>query len=362
MAAQQKRNRILWASALVIALAIFAADALSPLQGAVAVLYVIVVLLVAHGGASGRAVLGTGLACAGLAIGAFLADHLGEPLGAAHVRLGVSLVAIAATTLLSLEQRRADAERDEARARLEQASAELAHASRVSTLGQLAASIAHEVNQPLSAIITYGKSGKRWLARDVPDLQEVEACLDHIVANGSRAADIIARVRALARKEAPETISLSLRGLVDDTVLLVQREARAAGVRLRRGPDTGIPPVTADRVQVQQVLMNLLINAIQAMRAVEGRPRTLGIAFAREGEMVRISVRDSGTGIAGDPAGIFQPFYTTREDGMGMGLSICRSIVEAQGGRIEAANNQDHGATISFTLPVTAADGGHTSV
>jgi C4-dicarboxylate-specific signal transduction histidine kinase len=353
----QKRNRVLLASALAVALLIFAADALSPLQGAVAVLYVVVVLLVAHAGATGRAVLATGIACGLLALGAFLADHLNEPLNAAHVRLGVSLVAIAATTLLSMEQRRADAERNEVRARLEQTSAELAHAARVSTLGQLAASIAHEVNQPLSAIITYGKSGKRWLGRDVPDLREVETCLDHIVSNGSRAADVIARVRALARKGAPEAEPLALGELVDDTITLVQREARAARVVLRRSEDGPVPLALGDRVQVQQVLVNLLMNGIQAMREVH-RPRRLAIALSGEEEAVRVSVRDNGTGIAGDPSNVFQPFFTTKEDGMGMGLSICRSIIEAQGGRIAAANNPDHGATISFTLPIHT----HTSV
>lgn len=361
MADLAKHGRAAGAAAIMVAALVFAADLLSPVQGAVAVLYVISVLLATRIG-SVKAVLGTGIACALLAIIAFLSDHLGEPLNAAHVRFGVSLVAIAAVTLLSVAEHRAEAERDEARRRLEQTSAELAHAARVSTLGQLAASIAHEVNQPLSAIITYGKSGKRWLGREEPDLTEVEACLDQIVSNGSRAADVIARVRALARKGAPETEALALEELVDDTVALIQREARAAGVLLRGSRDEAVPPVAGDRVQIQQVLVNLLMNGIQAMREVEGRARTLRVVLAREGELVRVSVRDSGTGIAGDPASIFQPFYTTREDGMGMGLSICRSIIEAQGGRIEAANNPDHGATISFTLPVAPAEKGHTSV
>ena len=347
-----RHRRTAWAAAIATALLIFAADLLSPLQGAVAVLYVIVVLVVAHVSDS-RAVLATGLACGLLALAAFLADHLGEPINAAHVRFGVSLVAIAATTLLSVEQRRADAERNEARARLEQTSAELAHAARVSTLGQLAASIAHEVNQPLSAIITFGKSGKRWLARDVPDIAEVETCLDHIVANGTRAADVIARVRGLARKGPPEAAPLALDALVEETIALVEREAGAAGVTLRRNSEGPVPPVIGDRVQVQQVLVNLLMNGIQAMREVEGRLRNLDIRLEPDGErLVRVLVRDSGTGIAGDPGNIFQPFFTTKEDGMGMGLSISRSIIEAQGGRIEAANNPDHGATISFTLPI----------
>jgi C4-dicarboxylate-specific signal transduction histidine kinase len=353
----QKRDRVLWASAFAVMLLILAADALSPLQGAVAVLYVIVVLLVAHGGGASRAVLSTGLACGALAVGAFLADHIHEPFNAAHVRLGVSLVAIAATTLLSVEQRRAEAERNEARARLEQSSAELAHASRVSTLGQLTASIAHEVNQPLSAIITYGKSAKRWLSRDVPDLPEVTACLDQIVANGSRAADIISRVRSLARKAAPEAEPLDLAELAGEAIDLVRREARAAHVALRRIGDAAVPLVIGDRVQIQQVLVNLLMNGIQAMCDVQGRARELCIKLEPDaGNMVRVAVADCGNGIAGDPARIFEPFFTTKEDGMGMGLSICRSIVEAQGGRISAANNPVHGATIAFTLPAASPE------
>ena len=339
------------AGAVAIGAMVFAADLLTSLQGAVAVLYVIVVLLVAHVSGA-RAVLATGLLCGLLATVAFLLDHLQEPINSAHVRFAVSLVAIAATTLLSIEQRRAEAERNEARARLDRISAELAHAARVSTLGQLTASIAHEVNQPLTAIIISGRSGKRWLARETPDIGEVEACLDAIVADGSRAAEVIARIRALARNSPPAAAPLALGALVDDTIALVQREAKATRVTLRRSDDDAVPPALGDRVQVQQVLVNLLMNGIQAMRGVEGRPRTLEVALTGEARMVRVSVRDNGTGIAGDPAGIFRPFYTTREDGMGMGLAICCSIVGAQGGRIEAVNNPDHGATISFTLPV----------
>lgn len=244
-------------------------------------------------------------------------------------------------------------ERNETRARLEQTSAELAHAARVSTLGQLAASIAHEVNQPLTAIITFGKSGKRWLSRPEPDLAEVAGCLDRIVGNGTRAADVIGRVRALARKTAPQAELLSLPDLVDDAVTLLQRDARAADVTIRKAWRRPPPPVWADRVQVQQVLVNLVMNGVQAMREVEGRKRELGIlAEALPDGTVRLSVQDSGTGFAdGDAERIFTPFFTTKAEGMGMGLSICRSIIESQGGRISARNNDGHGATVSFTLP-----------
>jgi PAS domain S-box-containing protein len=259
-------------------------------------------------------------------------------------------------------------ERNEARAKLEQASAELAHAARVSTLGQLAASIAHEVNQPLAAIINYGKSGTRWLARDVPDTAEAAHCFDHIVSNGNRAAAVIARVRSLARKTAPQAEPLALPALIDEAVALVQREANAAQVAIQRLGDDALPFVIGDRVQIQQVVVNLLLNGIQAMHEVEGRKRALCIRLGMDTEtMVRVAVEDCGSGIGENPNRIFEPFFTTKADGMGMGLSICRSIIEAQGGRISAADNPDHGATIAFTLPVStaeipAAQASHTSV
>ena len=150
---------------------------------------------------------------------------------------------------------------------------------------------------------------------------------------------------------------LDLGKLIDESVALIEREARQNGIAVHVTSSREDVLVIGDRVQIQQVLVNLAINAIHAMHDVDGRPRELLIGFETEADaMVRISVRDSGSGIAGDPAQIFQPFFTTKREGMGMGLSICRSIIEAQAGRIHAANNADHGATISFTLPVAAAD------
>jgi len=247
-----------------------------------------------------------------------------------------------------------ETERKEARAKLAQTSAELAHASRVSMLGQLAASIAHEVNQPLAAIVNYGKSGQRWLAREVPQMDEAKICLERIVANGSRAADIISGIRTLARKSMPSIEPLALLDLVEDGISLVGREAAESGVTVRRKFDLQVPMVLGDRVQIQQVVVNLLLNGMQAMRAVTDRKKELCVMINadRKNGMVHVAVQDCGSGIGGDdPARIFTPFFTTKADGMGMGLSICRSIIEAQGGRITATDNPDHGATIAFTLP-----------
>ncbi len=251
-------------------------------------------------------------------------------------------------------------ERKHIQARLEQTSAELAHAARVSVLGQLAASIAHEVNQPLAAIVNYGKSGHRWLSRDPPDLAEALNCLQRVVANGARAAEIISGVRALARKTAPNIEPLDLGEVVGEAVALIDREARGARASLTWSAHEDAPMVFGDRVQVQQVVVNLLMNGLQAMAESTDGPRELVVSIGHaEAGQVLVSVRDSGSGIAGEnPDRIFEPFFTTKADGMGIGLSICRSIIEAQGGRITAANNHDRGATVAFSLPAAAVVGG----
>ena len=248
-----------------------------------------------------------------------------------------------------------ETERKEARAKLEQASADLAHAERLSTLGQLTASVAHEVSQPLAAIVAYAGSGKRWLNRVKPDLREVAESLEKIVANGSRAADVIGRIRSLVRKAPAMMEPVDLPKLVDETIVLVAHNARTSGVLILREQERGARMAWADRVQIQQVLVNLLLNGIQAMHRVDDRKRHLVIGLhAGDNGMVHVEVRDMGTGIA-DPTQLFAPFFTTRRDGMGMGLSISRSIVEAHGGTIHARNNPDFGATFSFSLRSAAA-------
>jgi len=244
-------------------------------------------------------------------------------------------------------------ERNAARARLEHASAELAHAGRVSILGQLAASIAHEVNQPLAAIINYGKSAKRWLNREEPEVAEAQTCLDHILSNSGRAADIIAGVRNLSRKTAGQVEPVDLAQLLRESLSLVQREAKAARATIRSVIADDLPSVIGDRVQIQQVVVNLLINGLQAMQA--SRRRELDVTLSADGDFLRVAVTDSGPGVTGEPNRIFEPFFTTKPDGVGLGLSISRSIIEGLGGRITAANNVGSGATIAFTLPRSPA-------
>ena len=237
---------------------------------------------------------------------------------------------------------------------LHQAQAALAHVTRVTTLGELTASIAHEVNQPLAGVVTNGHACLRWLARAVPDLQEARAAVERIIRDGQRASEVIQRIRALATKTDPQRARLDLHDVIHEVVRLVHREVLGHQVSLRTDLAPALPPVLGDRVQLQQVLINLVINGIDAMTSVTDRPRALLIrAHQLDADRVGVAVQDAGIGI--DPVHIdqlFHPFFTTKPSGMGMGLSISRSIIEAHGGRLWAAPNAGPGATFQFILPL----------
>jgi signal transduction histidine kinase len=242
--------------------------------------------------------------------------------------------------------------RREAEYALQKAQAELAHVSRVATLGELTASIAHEVNQPLAAIVTNGQAGLRWAGRDQPDLGEVRSSLERMIADAKRASDVIQRLRSLSSNGAPQQTSLDINEVAEETLVLVQREIAAHQVMLHLDLDRAVPPTIGDRVQLQQVFLNLMMNAIQAMSAAGGPARTLTLRSRGADGMVVFSVEDTGPGFPdGVPDRLFNPFYTTKANGMGMGLSICRSIVEAHGGRIRATAGIPTGAIFEVAFP-----------
>ena len=244
-------------------------------------------------------------------------------------------------------------ERNRTQEALQQAQAELAHVTRVTTLGELTASIAHEVNQPLAAIVTNGEACLRWLGQEPPQLDEVRSAVESMISDGVRASEVVWGLRSLSKKTDPQRTALSLNDIIDEVILLVQREVLNHRVSLRLELEPALPAVLGDRVQLQQVIMNLLINGIQAMAAVTDRPRELSVRSHRhEGDQALIEVQDTGVGIAPENMSqLFNAFFTTKPNGMGMGLSICRSIIEAHGGRIWASGNAGPGATFQFTLP-----------
>ncbi|MHB0771226.1 PAS domain-containing sensor histidine kinase [Bradyrhizobium sp. 5.13L] len=232
------------------------------------------------------------------------------------------------------------------------AQAELAHAARVATLGELTASIAHEVNQPLAAIVTSGEAGLRWLRREVPDLDEVGATIVQVVAEGRRASEIVARIRTFLKKAPVEHGSLDIAEIVEEAALLVERELANDDVLLTFEVEQGLKPVRGDRIQLQQVLVNLLVNAGQAMSGQPGSRTVKLRASALDDERLAIAVQDSGPGIQPeDLPRLFNPFFTTKRDGMGMGLAICRTTVEAHGGQLSVESAPGAGATFRLTLP-----------
>jgi C4-dicarboxylate-specific signal transduction histidine kinase len=238
---------------------------------------------------------------------------------------------------------------------LRQAQADLTRVSRVTTMGELTASLAHEVNQPIAAAVTNANTCLRWLTRDQPDLEEARAAAMRIVKDGTRAAEIISRVRLLFKKSPPERESVDVNEVIREMIVLVRGEATRYSISLRTGLAADLPPVMADRVQLQQVLMNLMMNAIDAMKDVEGT-RDLDINSQRtEHEQLLLSVSDTGGGLPPQQEDqIFDAFFTTKPHGTGMGLRISRSIVESHDGRLWATANPGRGATFHLTLPTKA--------
>ena len=245
-------------------------------------------------------------------------------------------------------------EQKHAEEKLRQAQANLARVNRVMILGEMTASIAHEVNQPLTGVVAHAGSCLRWLAAEPPNLEEARQTLEFIIRDANRAEKVIDRIRALVKKVPPRQDRVDIKEVIVETIALTRAELQKNGVELRTHLSSDLPIVPADRVQLQQVILNLIVNAIDAMSGVDDRRRELVLKSGRSGaNHVFVEVRDSGRGV--DPANVarlFDSFYTNKPGGIGMGLSICRSIVEAHGGELWTTPHKPHGAVFRFTLPL----------
>jgi len=234
-----------------------------------------------------------------------------------------------------------------------EAQADVARVTRMSTMGALAASISHEVNQPLTAVVTNADACMMWLSNNPPNLEEARAAVDCIAREGTRASEVVRHIRAMFMKTPPETTRVQINELIREVAALMQKDAARNQVVLKSELASDLPDAMGDRIQLQQVIVNLILNGIEAMSAVTDRPRLLVIRSERQNsDDVLVAVRDSGIGIdPKDEMRIFDAFFTSKAQGMGMGLSISHSIIEAHGGRLWATANSDHGVTLQFTLP-----------
>jgi C4-dicarboxylate-specific signal transduction histidine kinase len=245
------------------------------------------------------------------------------------------------------ERKRAEEERE----RLRQANADLARVNRMTTMGELTASLAHEVNQPIAAAVTSANSCFHWLASDVPNLERARAAATRIVKDATRAAEIISRVRLLFQKGTQQLELIDVNEVIEEMIVLLRGEATRYSISVRTELAEDLPPVMGDRVQMQQVMMNLMMNSVDAMKTVDGT-RELAIQSQRaEKEQLLVSVSDTGVGLPPQQTDqIFNAFFTTKPHGTGMGLRICRSIIESHGGRLWATDNSPRGASFHFAL------------
>ncbi len=258
------------------------------------------------------------------------------------------LVEFLGTSMDVTERKQAEEERE----KLRQAQADLARVSRVTTMGELTASLAHEVNQPIAAAVTDAKTCLRWLAGDNPNLEEARETAARMVKDATRAAEIVSRIRLLFKKGTAERELIDINEVVREMIVLLRNEAMRYSVSVRTELAAELPQVMADRVQLQQVVMNLIINSLEAMKDENGTRELAITSQSLENEHIIISVRDTGVGLPQHHADqIFDAFFTTKLQGTGMGLSISRSIVESHGGRLWAAANSGPGATFHLTLP-----------
>ncbi|MCD5995434.1 GHKL domain-containing protein [Pseudomonas sp. CDFA 602] len=334
---------------LGLALVIAIADTLTDLEIAVGVFQIAVVLMAVRF-LPAVGVVAVALVCMALTVISYeLTTSRGSE--AALINCIISLAAIAMATYLALRMAVAIRSVHETRS-------QLAQIARVNLLGELTASIAHELNQPLSAIVMSGNASLRWMAAEPANLTKARQAVERMISDANRAGDIIVRVRALAKRSSAHKEWISVADTVEEIVSLAHSEIDEQGVTLTVDVPEGLPPLLADRVQVQQVLLNLMLNAVDAMKKVEPGEARLEVSVDwNAGGEVKFSVRDNGAGVSPENVErIFDAFYTTKEEGMGIGLAISRSIIEAHGGRIWMTANPSIGCTFQFTLPTGKMD------
>ena len=327
-----------------LAIGIFIADTVTDLEIAVAVFYVAVVLI-SVSFCRTRGVVFISIGCIALTILSYFLSQTGSS-HSGLTNLLISLTAIGTTAYLALKMVSAEVTAHEARAHL-------LHIARVTTLGELTASIAHEVNQPLTAVVTSGNACLRFLAAQPPNLEKASQAVERVVREGKRASDVIGRIRGLLKKSSAHGKKLNINELIQDVIALARGDIEHNNVTIRTELASDLPSVYGDGIQLQQVVLNLILNAVEAMRQVGEGGRQLLVSTTKENSnAVVVAIRDTGIGLPQEQFdNVFEAFYTTKQEGMGMGLTISRSIIEAHGGRLWASSNLPSGAVFQFTLP-----------
>ena len=330
--------------AIALAIAIFIVDTVTDLEIAVAVFYVAVVLM-SLSFCRRRGVVLVSAGCMALTVISYFLTPTGSP-HSGFVNCMISLSAIAATTYLGLKIKSVEVAALEARAHL-------AHVGRLTALGELTASIAHEVNQPLAAVVTSGNACLRWLDGQTPNLDKARQSVERIVKDANRASEVVGRVRSLAKRTPPEKDWLNINETILEIIALTRGEIEQNHISLRTQLSDDLPLILGDRVQLQQVLLNLILNAVEAVSAANEGPRDVLISSSRDqSDGVVIAIQDTGIGLERSNIDhLFDAFHTTKPGGMGIGLTISRSIIEAHGGSIRATANGPRGAVFHFTLP-----------
>ncbi|MET0266635.1 MAG: ATP-binding protein [Duganella sp.] len=345
---QQSRELLALGGCAVIMAAIFVADTLTQYAVAVAVFYTLVILAAVRWLAARTVVALAGVSVSLTVLSFCLTPHGDYELG--MINSGISILAIAVTTYLALKMA-------VAQTAAQQAQAQLLRLARISSLGELTASIAHEVNQPLAAIVTSGNACQRWLAQEPPNLDKAQQALARMLGDADRASNIVLRVRGLTKRELPRKIAFDLNVAVQEIVALSDSELERYGISLSLSLDPAMPWVLADRVQIQQVIGNLLLNAMESLAARPEGSREISIVSAGAGrDSATLSIADSGIGLpAGVGDGLFEAFWTSKDGGIGLGLTISRNIIEANSGMIRAEAAPGGGAVFTFSVPVTKA-------